>query len=131
MSVKSQTKPTTAPQSNQRGIETTALDRKNRDKLMPQSNQRGIETKRREGKREADRRPQSNQRGIETGQNFSKRVARGAPQSNQRGIETASLQHRGRSNQRSLNRTSVGLKRMWGLNVIPGNVRASIEPAWD
>ena len=51
------------------------------------------------------------------------------PQSNQRGIETQ-LSQVWDGGEKSLNRTSVGLKHQ--LNVIqPRLVIASIEPAWD
>ncbi len=54
------------PQSNQRGIETTADDLRAMGCRLPQSNQRGIETHGRSCQRGGQPKPQSNQRGIET-----------------------------------------------------------------
>ena len=56
-----------APQSNQRGIETsTGRTRPARAAIRPQSNQRGIETRAGSPGPGLAGKPQSNQRGIET-----------------------------------------------------------------
>ncbi len=97
----------------------------------PQSNQRGIETPLPTVSGVGRPRPQSNQRGIETGQEGDAQGVLRGPQSNQRGIETVRDGGEQKDQQRSLNRTSVGLKLPDHDNPVIGVGVASIEPAWD
>jgi len=119
------------PQSNQRGIETTSASRIRSEPGSPQSNQRGIETSDDDGASISTNTPQSNQRGIETKQ-------QGMPRQTPHlaSIEPAWDWNRSprriqKPPSRSLNRTSVGLKRFVTLSCGPDSHLASIEPAWD
>ena len=77
---------------------------------VPQSNQRGIETTAIADFSDAVAEPQSNQRGIETMDTTVIGGTMKVPQSNQRGIETRKLAKIRPGPMSGLNRTSVGLK---------------------